>query len=179
MKERKAPHVGVPKKGMRTSTITGPIVGRAQGKANSSLGAIVAEDHRQRGFLRKILTHAFDEEELRNLSFDMGIDYDKLTGEGKAAKAREPILYLERHCTITKDELLKEIRERRPRLPWTQLLSGQQASHLHRDSPLIERICFFNDSKYSEGAVVCSAGRLLECRSNTPTVVTWHYIKDC
>jgi hypothetical protein len=39
--------------------------------------------------LRRILTQLFNAEELRTLSFDLGVDYDNLRGEGKAARARE------------------------------------------------------------------------------------------
>jgi hypothetical protein len=39
-------------------------------------------------------------EELRDLCFDLGVKYDDLGGEGAAAKARELIDYLERHCRI-------------------------------------------------------------------------------
>jgi tetratricopeptide (TPR) repeat protein len=39
-------------------------------------------------------------EELRDLCFDLGVKYDDLPGEGAAAKARELVDYLERHCRI-------------------------------------------------------------------------------
>ena len=42
---------------------------------------------------RFILEH-FDREDLRTLSFDLGVDYDNLPAEGKTAKARELILAL-------------------------------------------------------------------------------------
>ena len=39
--------------------------------------------------LRRLITERFDLEELRTLCFDLGVDFDSLPGEGKAAKARE------------------------------------------------------------------------------------------
>jgi hypothetical protein len=39
--------------------------------------------------LREILDARFDREELRTLCFDLGLNYDDLPGEGRAAKARE------------------------------------------------------------------------------------------
>ncbi|MBL7062642.1 MAG: hypothetical protein ISS49_00355 [Anaerolineae bacterium] len=46
--------------------------------------------------LHRLLVEHFDLEELRTLAFDLGVDFDDLRGEGKAAKARELIAYLER-----------------------------------------------------------------------------------
>ncbi len=39
--------------------------------------------------IRRALTEKVNEEELRTLCFDWGIDYDSLPGKGKAAKVRE------------------------------------------------------------------------------------------
>jgi hypothetical protein len=39
--------------------------------------------------LRAVIEQYFDEEELRTLCSDLGVDYDSLPGDGKAAKARE------------------------------------------------------------------------------------------
>ena len=50
----------------------------------------------QRG-LRDILVTNFNDGELRDLCFDLGIDYESLPGEGKAAKARELVAYCQRH----------------------------------------------------------------------------------
>jgi len=46
--------------------------------------------------IRQRLEEQFDLEELRTLSMDLGVDFDNLRGEGKAAKARELVLYLQR-----------------------------------------------------------------------------------
>jgi len=46
--------------------------------------------------LRQMLATRFDEGELRTLSFDLGVDYDSLSGTGKADKARGLVDYLKR-----------------------------------------------------------------------------------
>jgi hypothetical protein len=43
--------------------------------------------------LRRTIEWRFDDEELRTLCFDVGVDYDSLRGEGKAAKARELVAW--------------------------------------------------------------------------------------
>ena len=48
------------------------------------------------GQLRQLLTTHFNESELRDLCFDLRVDYDSLPGEGKGDKARELVAYLER-----------------------------------------------------------------------------------
>lgn len=62
--------------------------------------------------LRQILATRFDDEELRTLSFDLGLDYDSLRGEGKANKAREVVDYFNRRNRIP--DLVKAIEEQRP-----------------------------------------------------------------
>ena len=46
--------------------------------------------------LPEILASRFSDGELRDLCFDLGVDYESLAGEGKSAKARELIAYLQR-----------------------------------------------------------------------------------
>ncbi len=53
--------------------------------------------------LRQSLVESFDDNELRDLCFDLRIDYESLSGEGKSAKARELVTYCERHKRL--DEL--------------------------------------------------------------------------
>jgi hypothetical protein len=47
--------------------------------------------------LRNFLVSYFSDSELRDLCFDLGIDYESLPGEGKAARARELVAYCQRH----------------------------------------------------------------------------------
>ena len=51
--------------------------------------------------LRDILATYFSDGELRDLCFDLGIDYESLPGEGKASKARELVAYCQRRDRLT------------------------------------------------------------------------------
>ena len=77
----------------------------------------VDTDRSSRAQLRRVLDEYFNETELRNLCFDMGIDYEGLSSGGKTDKARELIAHCERHVRV--DELERRCRELRPNAPWT------------------------------------------------------------
>ncbi len=66
--------------------------------------------------LRQIIERHFDDEEMHTLCFDLGIDYDSLGAQGKAAKARELVAYLARHGRL--DELIELGRQQRPDIDW-------------------------------------------------------------
>lgn len=65
----------------------------------------------KRRHLRKTLCDRFSQEELRTLCFDLCIDYDNLSGEGKEAKARELVAYLERRGEL--EHLIAAVRRER------------------------------------------------------------------
>jgi hypothetical protein len=56
-----------------------------------------------------MLVERFDTEELRTLCSDLSIDRDALRGEGKEARARELIAYLQRRRQL--DQLTSYIRQ--------------------------------------------------------------------
>jgi DNA-binding NtrC family response regulator len=60
--------------------------------------------------LRRILDERFDLEEIKDLCFDLDIDFDNLPGSGK--KAREVVAYCKRHSCVT--ELVTRIGQSRP-----------------------------------------------------------------
>jgi hypothetical protein len=62
--------------------------------------------------LHRAITSHFDREELRTLCFELRVDYDNLRGEGKAAKARELVSYLQRQGQL--DKLVAYLRQARP-----------------------------------------------------------------
>jgi len=62
--------------------------------------------------LRRVLTQLFDHEELRDLIFDLAIDYDSLPGAAKKDKARELISFCWRRGRLP--ELKQAVLERRP-----------------------------------------------------------------
>jgi len=66
--------------------------------------------------LRKILEERFNEGELNTLCFDLGVDYDNLSGQRQADKARELVSYLERRNRIP--ELVKVGERVRPDISW-------------------------------------------------------------
>jgi hypothetical protein len=65
-----------------------------------------------RATLRQVLTTHFTKDELRNLYFDLGVDYEALPDQGKDAKVRELIAHFEHRGCIT--ELVVRIKQVRP-----------------------------------------------------------------
>lgn len=63
----------------------------------------------QRVQIYEQLKARFDLEELRTLCFELGVDYDNLRGEGKSAKMRELITYLQHRRLIY--QLISKIEE--------------------------------------------------------------------
>jgi hypothetical protein len=66
--------------------------------------------------VRQTIIEHFDEEELRSLSFDIGIDYEGLPGQGKNGKARELVAHCVRHKLWR--ELIEVCQRLRPELEW-------------------------------------------------------------
>jgi len=64
--------------------------------------------------LRQILADKFDEDELRDLCFDLRVDYQDLAGAGKRGKARELVAYLDRRGRI--HELVIKVYKQRPKV---------------------------------------------------------------
>ena len=62
--------------------------------------------------LRQALTDRFGEEELRDLAFDLAVEYDDLPGSARKDKARELVTFCRRHDRL--DELKLAISRRRP-----------------------------------------------------------------
>lgn len=68
----------------------------------------------------KIDVH-FNDEELRNLCLELGVDYESLSASGKAGKARELVLQRFRHGEI--QELLRVLNGRRPNVEFREELT--------------------------------------------------------
>jgi hypothetical protein len=66
--------------------------------------------------LRQKIVEHFDDEELRTLCFDTDVDYDILRGQGKEAKARELIDFMQRQGRL--GDLIRACRRTRPRVDW-------------------------------------------------------------
>lgn len=66
--------------------------------------------------LRQLLITLFNESELRDICFDLNIDYESLEGQGKSSKARELIRYVQRSGRTA--ELITLCRRLRPHADW-------------------------------------------------------------
>lgn len=76
-------------------------------------------DTEQLAQLRQLLANRFSDGELRDLCFDLGVDYEGLPGAGKADKARELVAYMERRGQLT--DLVRVGRHSRPDVPWPEI----------------------------------------------------------
>lgn len=74
--------------------------------------------------LRQTITQCFSEGELRNICFDLGVDYENLPGQSKADKVREFLVFLKRCGCIHK--LMQTCAQQRPNVPWAETLSEGQ-----------------------------------------------------
>jgi len=72
-----------------------------------------------RGELRQKLVDFFNEQELRDLCYDIGVNYDALSAVGTAGVARELTYYLERLSRIP--ELIEKCSELRPDGSWGEV----------------------------------------------------------
>lgn len=66
--------------------------------------------------LKTLLTHHFGEGDLRELCFDLAIDYEELPGNNKRDKARELIIFCKRRDRL--EDLLGHCRQQRPQVVW-------------------------------------------------------------
>jgi hypothetical protein len=91
------------------------VLSNGQGKGESTEGKRVPE---YRVNLRQNVIEYFDESDLRDICFDMDIDYENLLGQSKRDKARELVAYCERSHRIS--ELVQKCRELRPQVSWPE-----------------------------------------------------------
>jgi len=66
--------------------------------------------------LLRMLHRYFNISELRSLCFDLGIDYEDLSGENKSDKVRELVAYMDRHGRTS--DLLSICKQLRPLVSW-------------------------------------------------------------
>ena len=106
--------------------------------------------HIDRTKLHKNIEKSFDNEELYNLCFDMGIPHENLRGETNTSLARELIDYCERRGQTS--QLVARCQELRPHIKWTKI-SVQNQSEIEPTSKFpyehtsSERILFSRNSK--------------------------------
>ena len=82
--------------------------------------------------LRQNITRLFELEELRTLCFDLGVDFESLGGEGKEAKARELVAFLDRNDRLL--DLVETCASQRPGAAWQSILETARAAHASRSS---------------------------------------------
>ena len=96
-----------------------------------------------------LLLEGFSREDLKDLCFELGIDYDDLPAEGRSAKARELITYMERRGRTA--ELVILGAEKRPHLDWPQL--SELEEQIERpDEPIAEFVDDADDAHQDAAA---------------------------
>jgi len=73
--------------------------------------------------LREALNECYNEDELKTLCADLGIDYDDLAGGTKQSKVRELIDYLRRREQVR--DLIEAVSKQRPHKNWHRLANPQ------------------------------------------------------
>lgn len=101
--------------------ISGDIAGRDIIKGNTASAGV--PDLPQ---FRQLLVQYFSDGELRDLCFDLGIDYDSLPGSGKSDKARELVAYAQRHGVM--NDLLVACRRQRPNARWPSSATSEDSA---------------------------------------------------
>ena len=78
---------------------------------------VIRDDDRvDRAVLQQKLAEMFSLDELQQICFDVGVDYEDLGSEGKSAKAVKLILFCQRRGRVA--ELIEACRKLRPEVAW-------------------------------------------------------------
>lgn len=67
-------------------------------------------------YLFRQMESLFNQSEIKNLCFEMGVDYEELAGEGKGEKIRELITYCQRRGRVS--DLIRHLESARPHATW-------------------------------------------------------------
>lgn len=84
------------------------------------------------GLVKKI-SERFSEEEIRTLCFEMGVEYDDLRGEGRAAKARELVKWCDYRNRI--DDLSLKCFTARPDVDWVDEIAHASPLSIQKALP--------------------------------------------
>lgn len=87
-------------------------------RANMKTGQEQLDVPSNREALRHVLANHFDENELHDLVFDLGLEYASLSGETREDKSRELIGYYDRRGQL--GELMAQVACRRPHIAWSK-----------------------------------------------------------
>ncbi len=77
---------------------------------------VSSPDHARLPALVDQISRYFNLEEMRDLCFRLGIEYDDLPGEGKSAQVRELVMRVQRNGRLS--ELLPLLQQLRPHVQW-------------------------------------------------------------
>ncbi|HEX6385059.1 MAG TPA: hypothetical protein VF177_10345 [Anaerolineae bacterium] len=91
-------------------------IDKPSSKSEETLDRLPPAPRHEMASVCRFLNQHFNLDELRELAFDLGIDYENVEGTSKRAKIRELVLYFNRQHML--DELIKTVKERRPWAPW-------------------------------------------------------------
>lgn len=94
--------------------------------------------------LRDLLLQAFNLDELKDLCFELDIDYDDLSGENRSAKARELVARCRRTGRL--EDLLAAAERARPKLDWRGVTASQSEAAGTR-AALLELQSLLGESK--------------------------------
>ena len=123
--------------------------------------------------LRENLVGHYNEEELRTLCFDVGIDYDDLPGRSRNDKARELLAHLDRVGRVA--DLIQRCEKERPNVPWREIAEVAVAA------PPFKGLEFFDvgDAALFFGREALTArliGRLRDARGAPPREAGWRFL---
>lgn len=83
--------------------------------------------------LARILKASFNESELRDLCFELQVDYESVSGKNKSDKARELVGYMERHGQF--GQLYEQVKKLRPHAIKASQSGGLVAQSLDQNDP--------------------------------------------
>lgn len=100
--------------------------------------------------LWEILDEHFTFDELHNLCFALGIDFESLPGDGKKSKAREIVIYCRNRATM--EQLVGKVRQERPGLGWDEAPAQDPSTGQNRaesaDRRLYSLVTAFNRNRH-------------------------------
>jgi hypothetical protein len=82
--------------------------------------------------LNSKMNQVFSQGDIESLCFDLGIDFDSLPGQGKAAKIRELIAFCQRRGRD--EELVAKVRAERPQVAWPGAVAPQAGGNQYNFS---------------------------------------------
>lgn len=84
--------------------------------------------------LRSLISDSFNESELKDLCFELGLDYETISGDEKLSKIRELIMQMNRVGRV--EELVQTCADKRPHLSWPGIVRSEFAVNI--EPPRIE-----------------------------------------